>query len=53
MAEAEGIVTRAAGMLGLTHQTLGYLLQYGHKGLAGKRTSAKKRLPSIIKEPKK
>jgi transcriptional regulator with GAF, ATPase, and Fis domain len=52
LAEANGSVTRAAKILGLTHQTLGYMLKRRHKGLADKRTPVKKRLKSIIKVPK-
>jgi len=52
LAEVEGSVSRAAKILGLSHQTLGYLLKNRHKKLADKRTPAKKRLRSIIKEPK-
>jgi len=52
LAEAEGSVTRAAKLLGLTHQALAYLLKRRHKRLAEKRTPVKKRLRSIIKEPK-
>jgi tetratricopeptide (TPR) repeat protein len=51
LAEADGSVSRAAKILGLTHQTLGYLLKRRHKQLADKRTPVKKRLRSIIKEP--
>jgi tetratricopeptide (TPR) repeat protein len=50
--EAEGSVSRAAKLLGLEHQSLIYLLNTRHKRLAGKRTPAKKRKQSIIKEPK-
>jgi tetratricopeptide (TPR) repeat protein len=50
LAEAGGSVSRAAKILGLTHQTLGYLLKNRHKGLADKRIPAKKRLRSIIKK---
>jgi tetratricopeptide (TPR) repeat protein len=52
LAEAGGSVTRAARILGLTHQNLGYMLQKRHKNLADKRTPREKRLRSIIKEPK-
>jgi tetratricopeptide (TPR) repeat protein len=52
LAEADGSVTRAAKLLGLTHQHLGYLLDNRHKQMADKRTPVKKRLRSIIKEPK-
>jgi tetratricopeptide (TPR) repeat protein len=52
LAEAGGSVTRAAKILGLTHQNIGYLLKRRHKGLADKRTPVKKRLRSIIKKPK-
>jgi tetratricopeptide (TPR) repeat protein len=50
--EAGGSVTRAAKLLGLTHQTLGSILVQRHKHLAGKRRLREKRLRSIIKEPK-
>jgi tetratricopeptide (TPR) repeat protein len=52
LTEAEGSVTRASKILGLTHQNLGYMLKNRHKKLAGKRTPPEKRLRSIIKEPK-
>jgi len=45
-------VTRAAKLLGLTHQTLGSILNQRHKNLSVKRTPREKRLRSIIKEPK-
>ena len=51
--EAGGSVTRAAKLLGLTHQTLGTILSQRHKQLSMKRTPRTKRLRSIIKEPKK
>jgi tetratricopeptide (TPR) repeat protein len=41
LSEAEGSVTRAAKILGLTHQILGYMLKSRHKELADKRTPAK------------
>jgi DNA-binding NtrC family response regulator len=50
-AETDGIVTRVAKILKLTHQTLGYMLKRRPKQLQKKRTPAKKRLKSIIKEP--
>jgi tetratricopeptide (TPR) repeat protein len=50
--ETGGSVTRAAKLLGLTHQTLGTMLKRRHKHLARKRTPPEKRLRSIIKEPK-
>ena len=50
--EADGSVTRAAKLLGLTHQTLGTMLTQRHKQLAVKRTPREKRLKSIIKESK-
>lgn len=46
-------MSRAAKILGMTHQNLGYLLKKRHKKLADKRTPVKKRLRSIIKEPKR
>jgi tetratricopeptide (TPR) repeat protein len=50
--EAGGSVTRAAKLLGLTHQTLGTILSQRHKQLAGKRTTRSKRLRSIINKPR-
>ncbi len=49
--ESGGSVTKAARLLGLTHQTLGTILNTRHKGLAGKRTPVRKRLRSIFKKP--
>lgn len=46
-----GSITKAARILGLPHQTLISILDTRHKGLAGKRKPAKRRLKSIIKEP--
>jgi tetratricopeptide (TPR) repeat protein len=50
--EAGGSVTRAAKLLGLSHQTLGTILSQRHKQLARKRTPRERRLRSIIKEEK-
>ena len=50
--EACGSVTKAARLLGLTHQTLGTILNTRHRLLADKRTPVKKRLRSIIKKPR-
>ena len=47
--EAGGSVTKAARLLGLTHQTLGTILNTRHKSLAGKRTPVRRRLRSIFK----
>jgi transcriptional regulator with AAA-type ATPase domain len=49
--EAHGSVTKAARLLGLTHQTLGTILNTRHKGLAGKRTPVRRRLRSIFRKP--
>lgn len=49
--EAHGSVTKAARMLGLTHQTLGTILNTRHKSLACKRTPVRRRLRSIFKKP--
>lgn len=49
--EAGGSVTKAARILGLTHQTLGTILNTRHKGLADKRTPVRKRLRSIFRKP--
>lgn len=48
---AQGSVTKAARLLGLTHQTLGTILNTRHKSLANRRTPVRKRLRSIIKKP--
>ena len=50
--EAGGSVTRAARLLGVSHQTLNSMLHTRHKQLAGKRKPVQKRLKSIIKIPK-
>jgi hypothetical protein len=49
---ADGSVTHAARVLGLSHQTLGTILNTRHKHLATKRTPVRRRLRSIIKRPK-
>ena len=49
---AGGSVTKAARILGLPHQTLSTMLNTRHKALLGKRKPARRRLKSIIKEPK-
>ena len=50
--ESGGSVTKAARLLGLTHQTFNSILNKRHKQLSGKRKPARRRLKSIIKEPK-
>lgn len=49
--ETGGSVTKAARLLGLSHQTLISILKKRHKGLAGKRKAPQKRLKSIMKKP--
>lgn len=49
--EAGGSLTKAARLLGLTHQTLGSTLNSRHKQLSGKRKPPQKRLKSIMKKP--
>ena len=49
--EACGSVTKAARLLGLTHQTLGTILNTRHKSLAGKRTPVRRRLRSLFRRP--
>jgi tetratricopeptide (TPR) repeat protein len=49
--ETGGSVTRAARLLGLTHQTLNSILNKRHKQLVGKRKPIQKRLKSIMKKP--
>lgn len=51
--DSGGSVTKAAQLLGISHQTLNAMLGGRHKRLQEKRTPAKKRLKSIIKKPKK
>ena len=50
--DSGGSVTKAARLLGLTHQTLNAMLGGRHKRLQEKRVPPKKRLKSIIKKPK-
>jgi tetratricopeptide (TPR) repeat protein len=46
---AEGSVTQAARLLGVSHQRLIYLIKKRHKDLRSVRTPAKRRLKSLIK----
>lgn len=48
--EASGSVTRAARMLGLTHQGLCYIINHRHKQLLGARAPIRIRRKSIIKK---
>jgi tetratricopeptide (TPR) repeat protein len=48
--DAGGSVTRAAKLLGLTHQTLGSILKARHKRLQAKRTPPANRRRSIVKD---
>jgi tetratricopeptide (TPR) repeat protein len=50
--ESGGSLVAAARILGLTHQTLGSILNSRHKQLTSKRKPPQKRLKSIIKEIK-
>ncbi|HWS54729.1 MAG TPA: helix-turn-helix domain-containing protein [Pyrinomonadaceae bacterium] len=50
--ETGGIVTRAAKLLGMRHQSFISMLNARHKQLLGKRTPPEKHPRSIIKEPK-
>jgi DNA-binding NtrC family response regulator len=50
--DSRGSVTKAARILGLSHQTLIAILDARHKALAAKRSPVTKRLKSIIKSPK-
>ena len=52
MDEAGGNITKAARILGLTHQTLISILDRRHKALSSKRKTPQRRLKSIIKESK-
>lgn len=49
---AQGSISRAAGLLGITHQRLSYLLRHRHKELMRERNPVIKRRRSIIKGPK-
>jgi tetratricopeptide (TPR) repeat protein len=51
--ESGGSVTKAARLLGLTHQTLISILTTRHKALSEKRKAPQKRLKSIIKKTDK
>jgi tetratricopeptide (TPR) repeat protein len=51
--EAGGSLVAAARLLGLTHQTLGSILNTRHKQLAAKRKPPQRRLKSIIKKPER
>lgn len=48
--EAQGSVTRAARLLGLTHQGLCYIINHRHKQLLGARAPIRIRRKSIIKK---
>jgi len=48
--EAKGSVTRAARLLGLTHQGLCYIINHRHKQLLGARAPIRVRRKSIIKK---
>jgi tetratricopeptide (TPR) repeat protein len=49
LAEAKGSVTRAARLLGLTHQGLCYIINHRHRQLLGARAPIRIRRKSIIK----
>jgi tetratricopeptide (TPR) repeat protein len=49
--DSGGSVTKAARLLGVTHQTLNSMLEGRHKQLWEKRTPRQKRLKSIMKKP--
>jgi len=51
--ESGGNITKAARILGLSHQTLISILDRRHKALSGKRKTPQRRLKSIIKDPPK
>ena len=50
LAQASGSVTRAARLLGLTHQGLCYIINHRHKDLLGARAPIRVRRKSIIKK---
>lgn len=50
LAEANGSVTRAARLLGLTHQGLCYIINHRHKELLGARAPIRIRRKSIIRK---
>ncbi len=50
--EESGSVTRAAKLLGISHQSLAKLLKSRHRSLMHKRKPAKRRLRSIVKKQK-
>jgi transcriptional regulator with PAS, ATPase and Fis domain len=47
--EANGSVTRAAKMLGLTHQGLCYIINHRHKSLLAARAPIRVRRKSVMK----
>ncbi len=51
--DAGGSLTKAARLLGVTHQTLNGMLDGRHGKLQPKRTPLKRRLKSIIKDSSK
>jgi tetratricopeptide (TPR) repeat protein len=51
LARTGGRITRAARLLGLTHQALHGIIKTRHTQLSSKRTPMKKRLKSIMKKP--
>lgn len=50
LAEANGSVTRAARILGLTHQGLCYIINHRHKSLLGARAPIRVRRKSLMKK---
>ena len=49
---AEGGVTQAARLLGLTHQALAYMLEHRHRDLLIERTPKIKRRRSTARKPR-
>ena len=51
LTRTEGRITKAASLLGISHQALHGIIKTRHKPLLSKRTPVQKRLKSIIKRP--
>ena len=51
LTRTDGKITKAASMLGISHQALRSIIQNRHKPLLSKRTPVQKRFKSIIKKP--
>lgn len=51
LTSTEGRITKAASLLGISHQALHSIIETRHRQLLSKRTPVQKRRKSIIKKP--